>query len=152
MESSGQRGNARRSGVARKLAPSGRETPLLSSHRQDFRMQIERYESSPLVPWGQNLLRWLWTVDGMPGPSRVYLRSRNCVHLGIYTPACSARSGVTISVKSREKEGRALELEPSWRKGRRARAKLERLETTFFEESMTDSLSRLHLVVSFPLS
>ena len=53
-------------------------------------MQIERYESSPLVPWGQNLLRWLWTVDGMPGPSRVYvpLRSRNCVsHLDVYTPS-----------------------------------------------------------------
>lgn len=93
---------ARRSGVGRAPTPRGAEdrgrgAPLFFLHRQDFRMQIERHESSPFVPWGQNLLRWLWTVDAMPGFSRLYRCSRACVRLDIYTPSSSStRSGVTI--------------------------------------------------------
>lgn len=60
-------------------------------------MQIERHESAaPLVPWGQNLLRWVWTADAVPGLSRVYLRERTRVRLDIYTPSRPARSGVSL--------------------------------------------------------
>ena len=91
-------------------------SPLSLRRRQDFRMQIERYESSPLVPWGQNLLRWLWTVDGMPGPSRVYVPTLSQLCLAsrrLYTVPCSARSGVTVPAESPEQK----EARPSGREG-----------------------------------
>lgn len=73
-------------------------------------MQIERHESSPFVPWGQNLLRWLWTVDGMPGLACVCLYSRGGVRSDIHTPSCSAHSGVIVQpIRIAEGESRVEE-------------------------------------------